>query len=93
MIPAARRLAALAFVAVTVAVAAGTMLAALGATPEAEPRRRGRRREAPVSLSTPNTPYDGKFTFVRLQYGATLGGGWGLCRHGRTTIRAPSETS
>ena len=32
-----------------------------------------------MSLTAPNTPYDGKFTFVRLQYGATLGGrGWGL---------------
>ena len=79
MVPRAvtRRLAALALVAVTIAAAAGTMLAARG---ELEQRRRGRRREPPVSLNQPNTPYDGKFTFIRLQYGATLGrgGGWRL---------------
>ena len=62
------------------AVLAGvtTLAAATGAGlgSEEEQRRRGRRREPPVSLDAPNTPYDGKFTFVRLQYGMgeSLGG-------------------
>lgn len=94
MVPRAvtRRLAALALVAVTIAAAAGTMLAARG---ELEQRRRGRRREPPVSLNAPNTPYDGKFTFISGCSTAprSAGAGAGGYRPGRTTIRAPSGTS
>ena len=70
-----RRLTALGLVVIAITSAAVAISAAA-----AEQRRRGRRREPPVSLNLPNTPYDGKFTFIRLQYGATLGGGggWGL---------------
>ena len=64
-----RRVIALGLAATTIAVAAGATLAALAD---------GQRRREPVSLNAPNKPYDGKFTFIRLQYGATLGGGWGL---------------
>ena len=75
---------------VRVALLVVAALAGLAATAAAQ---RGYRRFRERELQISNTPYNGQFTFVRVNYTRRpAASGTGACRHGRTAIRSPSRT-